>query len=141
MTSPASKSLLYQKPPAVSEVTGLLFITLVGAILRLYRLSAQSIWFDEASSIAGARGGFVQILQSVAGQEGCPPLYFLLLRLVTALGDSEFVVRLLSVLAGVAAIPLIYPTGCSCPAAETSCHKASSTRPHRRDPGYSRSQR
>jgi uncharacterized membrane protein len=89
----------------------LLLIILIGGGLRLYHLGAPSLWFDEAASYEHCRRGLSDTLSAVANAEGSPPLYFLLLREVMQVSRSEAALRFLSVLAGIAALPLIYLLG------------------------------
>jgi mannosyltransferase len=96
---------------SVAELAGLVCIFVLGAILRGWQLSAQSLWFDEASSVVHAAGGFASIINAIVHGEGSPPLYFLLLHLMMAFGKSEIVVRLFSVIIGAGTIPLIYLFG------------------------------
>ena len=87
-----------------------LLVTLVllgGSILRLSSLGSESLWFDEAYSVWVARHGVLwQFVQST--QRIFPPFYYMLLHVWLALGSSEFVVRLLSVLLGVLSLLAIY---------------------------------
>jgi mannosyltransferase len=90
----------------------LLAIILIGAFLRVYQLGAQSIWFDESSSVYIAKLSFTQFAQVLPTLERSPPLYFLILHYwVILFGTSEFAVRLLSALFGVLALPMIYVLG------------------------------
>jgi len=89
----------------------LLLIILIGGGLRLYHLGVPSLWFDEAASVAHCQGSVTGTLNAVANAEGSPPLYFLLLNAVMHFSRTEVALRLLSVLAGLAALPLIYLLG------------------------------
>ena len=83
-----------------------------GAFLRLDRLGAQGLWFDEADMVMLAQQPLGTLLRNLgaAGQNG--PLYTLFLHFwMLAFGISETAVRLPSALAGAAAIPLIYLLG------------------------------
>jgi len=83
-----------------------------GAFLRLDRLGAQGLWFDEADMVRLAQQPFGTLLRNLgaAGQNG--PLYTLFLHFwMLVFGISETAVRLPSALAGAAAIPLIYGLG------------------------------
>jgi mannosyltransferase len=83
-----------------------------GAFLRLDRLGAQGLWFDEADMVTLAQQPFGTLLRNLgaAGQNG--PLYTLFLHVwMMIFGISEVSVRLPSALAGAAAIPLIYLLG------------------------------
>ena len=86
-------------------------VTFLGAALRLHLLAARSLWIDEASSVHFAtmpRWPFLRLLWT---SQGNMTLYYFLLRAWIHLGDSEFVVRSLSVLFGVLTIPAIYMLG------------------------------
>jgi hypothetical protein len=87
----------------------ILLLTLAGFSLRFYRLSNQSLWTDEVSSITTAQVPLSQITEHSAAVNNCLPTYFLLLRAV--LGDSnqniEFRARWLSALAGALSVPLL----------------------------------
>ncbi len=83
-----------------------------GAFLRLDRLGAQGLWFDEADMVLLAQQPFGTLLRNLgaAGQNG--PLYTLFLHVwMTIFGSGETSVRLPSALAGAAAIPLLYLLG------------------------------
>jgi len=84
----------------------------LGLFLRIDDLAGQSLWFDEADAVILARQPLDVLIGNLAaaGQNG--PLYTLFLHLWMLLfGTSEMAVRLPSVLAGAAAIPLIYALG------------------------------
>ena len=73
-------------------------LLLLGAGLRMYGLSAESLWLDEALSWNQARLPLPALLDSIAADVH-PPLYALLLHIFIALlGDSEAALRLLSVI-------------------------------------------
>ena len=79
--------------------------------LRVYRLDAQSLWYDEGFSAHVALGDFSGIF-AYAGMDLHPPLYHILLWLWTHLaGGSEFALRFLSVAAGVTTVALMYRLG------------------------------
>jgi len=82
----------------------LLLAIIIGAILRFYKLGAQSFWLDEILSITQARLEYYDPVH--------PPLSFLILRIfLETLGTSEFVARLPACLFGIATVPLIYVFG------------------------------
>lgn len=83
-------------------------VTSVGTGLRLHLLAARSLWIDEASSVHFATMPWWPFLRLLWGSQGNMTLYYFLLRAWIHLGDSEFVVRSLSVLFGVLTIPAIY---------------------------------
>lgn len=86
----------------------------LGLALRLAGLSAEPFLGDEVLSldIATHFGSAGEMLQYLREVEFHPPLYYLLLRAWTAwFGASEFVVRLPSVIFGLATIILTYFAG------------------------------
>jgi len=83
--------------------------------LRVYRLDAQAIWWDESLSVYRATRDLGTVLantiliQNVVTTDTLPQCYFLFLHfLVRAFGTSEFALRFFSVIANVATIPLLY---------------------------------
>lgn len=97
--------------PRVTLVSVFLVVAL-GAILRLYRIGAQPLWLDEATSLRFARGSLARLWSwSSLVDPGNPPLYFSLLHGWLVFGDSETRLRLLSALFGVLTIPLVYALG------------------------------
>ncbi len=90
-------------------------VILGGALLRLFMLTNQSLWFDEGQSLVVTdsktlAGTFFE-LSSRAGGDKYQPLYFFILSGWRAIiGDSEFSLRVLSVLPGVVALFFMYAT-------------------------------
>lgn len=87
-----------------------LAIVALGLGLRLYRLDAQSFWYDEAFSVGVASGTASQIFMN----DFCsvhPPLYYLTLHYWLGIGQGDFVVRLLSTMLAVAGIAAMYSLG------------------------------
>lgn len=75
-------------------------ILLIALGLRVYRLDAQSFWNDEGNSARLSERSIPLIIEGTASDIH-PPLYYLLLRgWREPLGESEFSLRLLSVMAG-----------------------------------------
>ncbi len=62
-----------------------LLITLLGLVLRLYRLSNQSFWTDEFYSVMTSRVPLSQITEVSADTNNCLATYFLLLRVVVGI--------------------------------------------------------
>ncbi|PKL58191.1 MAG: glycosyl transferase, partial [Methanomicrobiales archaeon HGW-Methanomicrobiales-5] len=79
----------------------LMGLTGIGAILRFYGLGTNSLWLDEASTLAFARQSLIGIWESTVGGEFNPPLFYWLEHGMLLFGDSEFVLRLLPALLGV----------------------------------------
>ena len=85
-------------------------ILLIAAGLRLYRLAAESLWFDETYSVAFAQRSLRDF--SPFRLEGPPftdrNLYHLLLHFWLTLGRGDFFVRLLSATLGAGCILVIH---------------------------------
>jgi mannosyltransferase len=74
---------------------------------RLYRLDAQSLWYDEGTSVTVAPRDLTTILANAAADIH-PPLYYLLLHYwVGAVGTSEWALRLLSAALGVLTVAVV----------------------------------
>ncbi len=83
-----------------------------GVALRLWRLSAPSLWFDEAYSIFVAEQPVSAILARLRSEDVHPPLYYSVLHFwIVAFGTSEASVRFPSVLAGGALVLLTFLLG------------------------------
>jgi 4-amino-4-deoxy-L-arabinose transferase-like glycosyltransferase len=83
--------------------------------LRLYRIDASSLWYDEGWSVHLAREPLGRALQQI-GSEGHthPPGYYLLLMAwVRLFGSSVLAVRGFSVLVGILTVWAIYRLGSS----------------------------
>lgn len=106
--------------PSSSDATGwtrkqpardaflLLILMVLGTGLRLHMLGANSLWLDEAASVAYTSMNWSRFLKVLWGYQANMALYYLLLRAWLHLGDSEVLVRGLSVMLGVATIPALY---------------------------------
>jgi 4-amino-4-deoxy-L-arabinose transferase-like glycosyltransferase len=91
-----------------SSVLGVLLLSFA---LRVHRLGDRAVWWDEGWSVWVARHDLLGILWET-GHDVHPPLYFWLLHLWRGIsGDSEFGLRLLSALAGVLAVAVVYRLG------------------------------
>ncbi|HUV42511.1 MAG TPA: glycosyltransferase [Patescibacteria group bacterium] len=88
----------------------LLAIFGLALVLRLINLN-QSLWLDEAVRAIMARGSFFNIFQELGG-DFHPPFYHLFIWVwVHLLGDREIILRLPSVLFGVATVFGVYLIG------------------------------
>jgi len=74
-------------------------------------LGAHSLWIDEAASVVFATMPWRLFLHTLWSYQGNMTLYYFLLRAWIHLGDSEFMVRSLSVLLSVLTIPAMYALG------------------------------
>lgn len=85
-------------------IAGLLTAALVG--VRLWRLDASCLWFDEVFSVHAARHGWGALLDFVAVDLIHPPLFYVLLKSWMTLVGSEAVwwLRVLTVLTAAAAV-------------------------------------
>lgn len=81
------------------------------ALLRFHLLAHKSFWFDEGISVEIARLDWLNFLHLLWQREMNMALYYLLLKFWLKLGISEVFVRSLSVLFGLAAIPVVYALG------------------------------
>jgi Dolichyl-phosphate-mannose-protein mannosyltransferase len=85
--------------------------TLVGLVLRLYRIGAAPLSSQEIYTWDFAHQTVPFIVGRLSQIETNPPLYYLMMKLVMTMGETEFLLRLPSVVAGTLAIPLVYILG------------------------------
>jgi uncharacterized membrane protein len=91
----------------------LLSIVLLAALgLRLFHLHQRVLWFDEANSLLIARAGPAEIIDAVR-DDTHSPFYYLILHYWQFVAGGETGARLLSVLAGVATVAVVYSMGCA----------------------------
>jgi mannosyltransferase len=93
---------------SLAAVLILSLITLLALGLRLYRLDAQSLWYDEGFSVYLARMDLAEITVRTATDIQPPLYYYLLHGWIALFGQGERTLRALSVLFGVLTVPLIY---------------------------------
>src|SRR5687767_10700597 len=86
-------------PTARWELAALALLTLGGAVLRFFKLGHKSLWYDEAVIYHLVQGGWWEIIVRNSTDNSAPPLYPLLLGLVTGEGASEAALRSLSAVA------------------------------------------
>ncbi len=88
----------------------LLSILLLGTVLRLYHLDEESLWTDEAFTVHHAQlQDWKQFIQRISTTEAAPPGHYLLLHYwLWWFGNSEFSVRLPSVLFGILSIIVLF---------------------------------
>lgn len=89
--------------PAVGAMVGLCLLALVVRVA-----TSRGLWVDEAISVRQAQLPFAAMLSDVAANDVHPPLHHALLWLTVRIaGTSETAVRLPSLLAGVALVPVL----------------------------------
>ena len=77
-------------------------------VLGLLFLGRESVWLDEAFSVAAARLPWGELIALIGDSQANMSLYYVLLHAWLAVGESEFAVRALSVLFAAAAAPTLY---------------------------------
>jgi mannosyltransferase len=86
-------------------------VLLTSLLLRLPFLSQMSLWLDEMWSIGASRMPWRSILSYVLHQDSNASLYYAVLHVWMGLGQSEAIVRLLSVLLGSGTVLALYALG------------------------------
>jgi mannosyltransferase len=97
--------------PLVSIRTGAILFALIALALaaRLYGLSADAVWFDEAATIEIADLPLADLTGEMARLESSPPGYYLIARQwIKLIGDGIAGLRFVSTLAGVLTIVPIW---------------------------------
>ena len=92
--------------PAAAIVAAL---TAAAALLRLYEIGHQGLWFDEAYTVMLVKLPLARMLQTIPRTESTPYLYYLLAwPWARVFGTGAAGLRSLSALAGVAVVPVAY---------------------------------
>ena len=89
----------------------LIFILLLAAFLRFYRIDAQSLWHDEGNSYQMTLKNADRIIGDAAADIHPPLYYFLLSAWRVVAGKSEFALRGLSAFFGIVLVTLVYRIG------------------------------
>jgi len=108
------KTAKHSAPQSASsplELSLLVLIAGLAAVLRFHSLAAKSFWFDEGVSVAIARLDWYNFARILWRREANMSLYYFLLHFWLYFGGSGFFVRALSVLFAVASVPVIYLLG------------------------------
>ena len=105
---PNGRIPLLRSPHSISLAIGCSLV--LATVLRLYGISTESLWLDEATSLMLARMDAPTLVRWTA-LDIHPPLYYVLLHYWIALGESEIAVRGLSALVGVLNVWAIYALG------------------------------
>jgi len=86
-----------------------LAVTLAGLALRLYKLNQESVGFDEAFSMAACAMPVPEMMRTLIQDFVHPPLHYFVLRgWMDIFGFGVLPARMLSVIFGTLAIPLLY---------------------------------
>jgi mannosyltransferase len=94
-----------------ATVVGLLLVTALAAALRLYRIDAQSLWYDEGISAHQLTRSFGEIVRAAALDTHPPGYYWALKAWALVFGASELGLRSLSAAWGVAMVVLTFLIG------------------------------
>ncbi|MCZ4495553.1 MAG: rane protein-like protein [Thermoleophilia bacterium] len=87
-------------PPNIARVPwwGVTLLAAIAALLRGATAGSQSLWYDEVFTAWVVEGHWGGLLERVTVLETTPPAYYVVVKLlVDALGSSELVLRLLSI--------------------------------------------
>ena len=95
-----------------SPLIAVIVLTIVAGVLRAATIEAQSFWDDELFTVWLVRMDFGDMWRGWWDTEATPPVHYALTWLWGQLfGTGEVGLRSLSVLAGTAAVPLVYLVG------------------------------
>jgi len=86
-------------------------ITSLSAVLRLLHLGSKSLWVDECASVIFAQQPWPSFWKTMWHGEANMLSYYLLLRGWVHLGNTEFIVRSLSVIPAVGTVFVVYILG------------------------------
>jgi hypothetical protein len=89
---------------------GFVFLLLLASTLRLFRLDAQNMWFDEAARLLVARSNVLSIVVETGG-DTLPSLYHLLMHLWRVVGRLDFYVRTPFVIASLLLVAVMAALG------------------------------
>jgi 4-amino-4-deoxy-L-arabinose transferase-like glycosyltransferase len=87
-------------------------LILFAALLRLVTLGEQSLWLDEVATATAVRQPFSDMLRTVGLVETTPALFYAVTWAWThVFGNSDFSLRMVAALAGIAVIPVAFAYG------------------------------
>lgn len=92
----------------LSTRAALAVILMAGACLRFYQLETPSLWWDEILVPLTSSHSLAYILDFCRSAEMHPPLFYLISKAALSFGGSDFALRLLPALLGMASIYLLY---------------------------------
>jgi 4-amino-4-deoxy-L-arabinose transferase-like glycosyltransferase len=86
-------------------------VALLGGLLRFYGYDRLSLWLDEGFTVMFSRLPWDQVLGLRGAYDPHPPLYYALVKLLSQVAPEVSAGRLLSVVAGILTIPVVYALG------------------------------
>ncbi len=89
----------------------LVLVTLLGAFLRFWHLGTRGFMIDEGFSWGVAHTPWNEFVHGLLTRTADMTLHYFLLHLWTALGNSEFALRSLSAIFGIAVLPTVAEVG------------------------------
>lgn len=99
----------------IKRRAAIIFLVILGVslFLRVHDLGKESIWYDEAVAVKDANlAAFSDVIKVVKETDNNPPFYFIFLHFwIKVFGNSEFSVRMPSVIFSLGAIFMIYKVG------------------------------
>jgi uncharacterized membrane protein len=94
---------------AFSDIGFLLIsATVIGAILRIYRVGYQSLWHDEVLTYLSSKGTLAHVLFQTEVKTNILPLYYLIVHVFLFLGEEDVILRIPSLIFGTLSIPLFF---------------------------------
>lgn len=89
-------------------------ILILAAGLRMYGLTRQSLWYDEANGVRIAEKSFSAIISELQERDVSPPLHYFVLHIwIKIFGSGELSVRSFAALFGILLIPVVCYIGSS----------------------------
>jgi hypothetical protein len=99
-------------PDRTRRFVAVVLLLLLATWLRFRDLDRQSLWFDEGVTAWIAAKPLPELIEAVKLWENTPPLHYLVVAgAIRVFGDTDFVVRFPSALAGVGCVWLTYVIG------------------------------
>jgi uncharacterized membrane protein len=89
----------------------LLALVLLAFALRVYRMDAQSLWYDEGVTAQVASQGLVELTRWTADDIQPPLYYYMVAGWMRLAGRSEWALRFLSAFFSALTVPLLYALG------------------------------
>ncbi len=86
----------------------LISILLLGTFLRFFNLGSKPLWNDEIDTLFTAKMDVVEYIFTIAPIDLHPPLFISILHFMTYLGTSNFIMRMIPAIFGIATILISY---------------------------------